>query len=249
MSFPSASRRSYQLDVVDQVGHAFRVVINNARLVAELALLPFLIVLGAAVLSVLVPGAGMVSHVLAGLIHALGFLLFGSVFLVRWYRFLLLGENFGEGLIPPGWTDFLVAGVKLGVLMVAGWAALSLVGLVPPRILTIPLAALGGVTLLLLSLRVSLIFPAAAIRRPVALRTAWDWIAGNFWRLFVAAFACFLPFAVAQMVIGAIAGTFPALMWIVFEAATLAVSFAGAAVVAALLAHVYQDIADLASPA
>src|SRR6202023_3289638 len=103
---------------------------------------------------------------------------------VRWHRFVLLGESVGTGLIPPGWGDFLIAGIKLAAIVFAGWVVLVVVALLPPQFLTAPLAAIGGITLALLSLRVSLIFPAAAIERPVGLRTASDWIDGNFWRLF-----------------------------------------------------------------
>src|ERR1700683_2133372 len=46
MSYPSAAPRSHQIDVVDQVGRAYRVVLDNLQLVGEMALLPYLIVLG-----------------------------------------------------------------------------------------------------------------------------------------------------------------------------------------------------------
>jgi hypothetical protein len=100
----------------------------------------------------------------------------------------------------------------------------------------------GGIALAFLSLRVSLIFPAAAIEQPVPLRTAWDWVEGNYWRLFACTIGCYLPFVIVEVIISWIAGMFPALAWIVFEALRLAVSFAGAAVIAALLSHVYMAI-------
>jgi hypothetical protein len=242
MTYPSAPPGSYQIDVVDQVGRAYRIVVDRAQLVGEMALLPFLIVLATELLAVLIPGVGVFGRVLAMLIHAIGFLIFGSVFVVRWHRFVLLGESVGSGLIPPGWTDFLVAGVKLGALVFAGWVVLAIVAMLPPHFLTFPLAAIGGVALGLFALRLSLIFPAAAIERPMALRTAWDWLEGNFWRLFACALGCYLPFVVVQIGIAVIAGIFPSLIWIVFDAAHLVVSFIGAAVGAALLSHVYRDL-------
>jgi hypothetical protein len=244
MSYPPAPPRIYQIDVVGQVGLAYRAVIDRAQLVVEMALLPYLIVLAIELVALLIPGPGIFLHVLAALIRALGLLLFGSVFIVRWHRFVLLGESVGGGLLPPGWIEFVIAGIKLGAIILAGWVALVAVALLPPYFLTIPLSGIGGVALTLFALRVSLIFPAAAIGQPVGLRTAWDWVAGNFWRFFACAFACYFPFIVVQMMIGALASAFPTLTGIVFEALRLAVSFVGAAVIAALLSHLYREIAE-----
>jgi len=248
MSYPSAPPRIYQIDVVNEVGRAYRAVIDHAQLVGEIALLPYLIVLATELVALLIPGTAIASRVLAALIHALGLLVFGTVFIVRWHRFVLLRESVGGGLIPPGWVEFMIAGVKLGAIVFAGWVALVLIALLPPYFLTIPLSAIGGVALTLFTLRVSLIFPAAAIGRPVGLQTAWDWVAGNFWRLFACVFASYFPFVVVQMLIGGLASAFPSLTWIVFEALRLAVSFIGAAIVAALLSHLYREVAPDADP-
>jgi hypothetical protein len=243
MSYPSAPPRLHQIDVVDQVGRAYRIVIDNAQLVIEMALLPFLLVLASEILaSLIVWNVGIVTVIIAALIRALGLLIFGTVFIVRWHRFVLLGESVSGGLIPRGWSDFVITGIKLGAIVFAGWIVLFVIAVLPPHFLTVSLAMIGGIALALLSLRVSLIFPAAAIERPAGLRTASDWITGNFWRLFACAFACYLPFLIAQIVIGWIAAIFPSLIWIVFAALQLAVSFVGAAVIAALLSHIYRDM-------
>jgi NADH:ubiquinone oxidoreductase subunit K len=93
-----------------------------------------------------------------------------------------------------------------------------------------------------MALRVSLIFPAAAIGRPIGFQTAWEWIEGNFWRLFACSFAAYFPFAIVQMLISGLSRMFPSLLGIVFEALRLVVAFIGAAVIAALLSHLYRDI-------
>jgi hypothetical protein len=249
MSFPSTAPRSHQIDVIDQVSRAYRIVFDNLQLVGEIALLPYLIVFGIELLALFIPGFGVYGRMLSALIHAIAFLVFGSVFIVRWHRFVLLGESISGGLVPPGWTDFVIVGIKLGALVFVGWVILMLVATLPPQALTAPLAAIGGFALALFSLRVSLIFPAAAIERPAGLRVAWGWIDGNFWRLFACALACYVPFIVVQVVIGAIAAIFPSITWIVFEAAHLAVAFVGAAVGAALLSYLYRDITGGSEPA
>jgi hypothetical protein len=241
MSYPSAPPRTHQIDVVDQVGRAYRAVFDRLQFVAEIALLPYLIVLATILVLLLMPG-GIFGHVLAGLIYAIAFLLFGAVYIVRWHRFVLLGETVSDGLIPLGWTEFIIAGVKLGAIVFAGWLVLVLVAALPPHILTIPLSGIGGVALTLMAMRVALIFPAAAIGRSVGLQTAWGWIEGNFWRLFACSFASYFPFVVVQLLISELSRIFPSLLGIVFEALRLAVAFIGAAVIAALLSHLYRDI-------
>jgi hypothetical protein len=241
MSYPSAPPGTYQIDVIDQVGRAYRAVLDRVRLVVEMALLPYLIVLAATLVAVLMPG-GVFGGILAALINAIAFLIFGSIFLVRWHRSVLLDETVGEGLIPEGWTEFIIATIKLGAIVVAGWVVLVLVGAMPPHMLTIPLVAIGGAVMSLMAMRVSLIFPAAAIGRPVALRTAWDWLQGNFWRLFACVLAAYFPFFVVTLILNAIGALFPSLLWIVFEALQLAISFVSVAVIAALLSHLYRDI-------
>lgn len=242
MSELSAPPRIYRIDIVDQVGRAYRTGFDHIQLVVEVALLPYLIVLAVELVSLLFMHGGTVGRIAAALIHAAGLLLFGAVFIVRWHRFVLLGETVGGELLPPGWREFVIAGVKVGLAVIAGWVVLVGIALLPPAFITVPLTAAGGVALTLGALRVSLMFPAAAIGQPVTLRTAWDWIAGNFWRLFASAFACYFPFVVLQMLVSMLASAFPSLIWVVFEAVRLAISFAGAAVVAALLSHLYRDL-------
>jgi hypothetical protein len=249
MSYLSVAPGSYRIDVVDEVGRAYRAVLDNVQLVGEMAFLPYLIVLAAELLAWLVTGGGFFGRLLAGLIHAVVLLIFGTVFIVRWHRFVLLGESVSGGLIPSGWTPFVIAGIKLGIVLVAGWVALIVVAALPPHFLTNPRSMIGGIALALLALRLSLIFPAAAIERPLGLQAAWGWVEGNFWRLFACALACYLPFVVVQLVLGWIAAIFPSLLWIVFEALRLATAFVGSAVVAALLSHVYREIAATSAPA
>jgi hypothetical protein len=199
------------------------------------------IVLGIELVALLMPG-GFIGGVLAALIHGIAFLVFGSVFMVRWHRFVLLGESVSDTFIPPGWTDFFIAEIKIAAILVAGWFVLAILAQLPPYFLMVPLSGVGGLALSLAALRVSLIFPAAAIGRPIALRTGWDLVEGNFWRLFACVFAAYFPFGVAAMIVAAMGGLFPSLLWIVFEALRLALSFAGIAVIAALLSQLYRDI-------
>jgi hypothetical protein len=242
MSYPSTAPRSYQIDVIDQVSRAYRIVFENLQLLGEIALLPFLFMLATELVALLIPAGGLYRGILAGLVHAIAFLVFGAIFIVRWHRFVLLGESVSGGLIPLGWLAFVAAAIKLVALIVVGTIVLMLLADLPPHALTGLLAAIGLLALGLFSLRVSLIFPAAAIERPVGLRTAWDWIDGNFARFFACVLACSVPFAVVQFLVRGVAGILPALTWIVFEAIHLAVWFVAAAVGAALLSHLYRDI-------
>ncbi|HXP04758.1 MAG TPA: hypothetical protein VN808_11605 [Stellaceae bacterium] len=239
----------HRFDVTDETVDAYRAVFDNVQLVIEMALLPFAMVLAIELVALILPGGGIFGRLLAALVSAVGMLIFGTIFVVRWHRFVLLGEAVAGGLVPPGWSTFLVTSLKLMAIIVVGWIILGFVALLPPHILTMPLTAIGGIALTLGSMRVSLIFPAAAIERPIGFVTASNLIAGNFWRLFVCLVMCYLPFVVAGYIVIRIGTIFPALFWIVFQGLQLAVSFVGIAVVAALLSHLYREIAMEAPPA
>jgi hypothetical protein len=232
-----------RVDVMEHTVGAYRAVLDNVRLVIEMALLPFVIVLAMEFVALILPGGGIVGRVLAALVNAGGLLIFGTVFVVRWHRFVLLDESVSSGLLPPGWNLFLMTTIKLLAIVFVGWIILGFIAILPPHILTIPLVAAGGIALTLGSMRVSLVFPAAAIERPIGFMAASDWITGNFWRLFVCLVMCYLPFAVIASIILHIGAVFPSLFWVVFQALQLAVSFVGVAVVAALLSHLYREIA------
>lgn len=236
---PSYDRK---IDIGASVRAAYSVVIENLGLAVELAWLPFAIVVVAEILALLLGGGGLFGEALATLVRAGGFLVFGTIFLVRWHRFLLLGEDMSAGLFPLGWGGFLLAGIKVGLTVFVGFLLLSLIGALPPHILTGPIAVIGGLVLAFGSARVSLVFPAAAVERPISLRQAWDLMAGNFWRLFACLFLCYLPFAIGQFLLGQIGFGMPWVLWFVFEVAGLAVSFAGMAVVASLLSGLYRGL-------
>jgi hypothetical protein len=239
-SSPPEPRR---FDVAEETVGAYRAVLDNAQLILEMALLPFAIVLGIEFVALILPSSGMFGRALTVLVKGAAMLVFSTIFVVRWHRFVLLGESVSGGAIPPGWNTFVVTSVKLTVLVFVGWVVLGLVAMLPPHLLTMPVAVVGGIALTLAAMRVSLIFPAAAIERPIGFMTASDFIAGNFWRLFVCLVMCYLPFFVVRYVISRIGAVFPSLFWIVFEGLRLAVLFVAIAVVAALLSQLYRRVA------
>jgi hypothetical protein len=236
----AASSFDRKIDIGASVRAAYGAVTENARVAVELAWLPFAILVVAEVIALVLGGGGLLGRALAGLVQAGGFLVFGTVFAVRWHRYMLLGESASAGLFPPGWGSFLLAGIKIGLAI-----------FLPTFILTLilpPIGALAGIALGLASARVSLIFPAAAVEQPISLRDAWDLIAGNYWRLFACLLLCVIPFGIAHAIIGAIGGGLPWVLWFVFEVIGLTVTFAGMAVVASLLSDIYRGLAP-ATPA
>ena len=194
-------------------------------------------------------GGGLLGRGLAALVRAGGFLVFGTIFFVRWHRFMLLGESMPVGLFPPGWGAFLLAGIKIGLTVVVGFVILSLIAMVPPVFLTGPIALVGGIALAFASARVSLVFPAAAVERPISLREAWDVMAGDYWRLFACILLCYLPFGIVHYLIGAVGLGLPWVVWFVFEVIGLAVSFAGMAVIGSLLSEIYRGVEGAAGHA
>ena len=231
----AASSYDRKIDIGGSVRAAYRAVTENARLAVELAWLPFAILVVAEVVALVLGGGGLLGRALASLVRAGGFLVFGTVFAVRWHRFMLLGESMSAGLFPPGWGSFLLAGIKIGLAVFLPTFVLILI--VPP------IGALAGIALALASTRVLLVFPAAAVEQPISLREAWDLIAGNYWRLFACMLLSVIPFVIAHAILGAIGVGLPWVLWFVFEVIGLAVTFASMAVVASLLSDIYRGLA------
>ena len=231
-----------KIDIGASVRGAYTVVMENARLVVELAWLPFAILVGAEVLALVLGGGGLLGRGLAALVRAGGFAVFGTVFIVRWHRFVLLGETTSQTLFPPGWATFFLTAVKIGLTVFVGAFVLVLIAAVPPHFLTALIAIAGYIALALASTRVSLAFPAAAIERPISLREAWDLMAGNYWRLFACILLCYLPFGIVHYLIGAVGLGLPWVVRFVSEVIGLAVSFAGMAVIGSLLSEIYRVV-------
>jgi hypothetical protein len=242
MSYAATPPAGGPIDILLAVRTAYSTVFENLRLACDLAWLPFALLVGAEMVALLLGGVGMFGMMLAALVRGLGFVVFGTIFIVRWHRFVLIGETASDGLFPPGWGLFFIAAIKITLGVIVGMVILMLIGMVPPHILTTLIAAIGGIALAVASSRLSLVFPAAAIERPIELRAAWDLAAGNFWRMFACLVLCYLPFAVLHYVLRESGGA-SAIVWLVFQIIGLAVSFAGVAVVASLLSGLYRQLA------
>ena len=224
-------------------GRAYRSVVDNVPLAAAFAWLPLALVLGAEAIALIVGGRGFVGRILASLTGMIGFLLFGTTFAVRWSRFVLLGERKSGGLFPPAWRSLMVVTVKICLLIFAGTLVVFLIAVLAPLALKIPVCAVGGLAIVLLSPRLFLAFPSAAIERPLALRVAWDLIGGNYWRFLACVLICYLPLAIIAGLVGRTgASTRSSVVWIGFEVVRLAVTFIDIAVLYAMLAEVYRGI-------
>lgn len=248
MSDQSESAGGYRIDVVPAATRAYQNVVGNIALLVELAWLPVAILWGIAFLAFLL-GGGIFGRLLAALLDAIGFLVLGTTFLVRWHRLALLGERNAVDLFPPGWSDFFIAGLKLGACVFVAVLLLGLIAALPPHFLTLPLAIAGYFVVTFSAIRASLAFPAAAIGQPMPLREAWDRAAGNYWRLVGGLILCYLPFAIVGMILAHLAALSFWLIWLVFEAIRLVVTFAGLAVAASFLSEAYAGIVLRRAPA
>ncbi len=238
----AASPSGQTIDIAASVRAAYTVVTDNARLAVALAWLPFAILVGVEIIARL-SGGYRFGDILAPLISLAGFTVFGTVFIVRWHRFILLGETAADRLFPPGWGVFFVALLKLGFLFLLGLIVLIVIAAVAPHSLTQVILIAGMTAITLIWAGVSLAFPAAAIKRPTSLvGDAWDLLTGNYWRLVACLIACCAPFAILSYVLNEIADALPAILWIVFRIILLAVWFASSAVVASLLSDVYRRL-------
>lgn len=238
----SALPTNYRIDINSASTNAYSTLSGNWRLAIEMAWLPYVIIFGLEAFGFLIGGGGTASSVLQGLGGGFGFIVFGTVFYARWYRFLLRGELPSRQLFTPAWQALLVVSFKFVALLFFGALVLLAIGRIPPYIIFQPLALIAAIGLAVAATRVSLIFPAAALEQPILFRTAWQLMSGNFWRLFVCAFLCSVPFAIVEGVLNQAAGGKVSLTVMALGAADLAVEFAGMAVLAALFSEVYRGI-------
>lgn len=246
----SAAPTDFRIDIEGAAGRAYRALVENWKLAVEMAWLPFIIVFGLELLGVgageaITAGHGATSSVLQGLGGLIGFIVFATIFYVRWYRFLLLGERPQRQLFTHSWRALFIVSLEFAALLFVGALILQGVGSAPHAIAKV-LASLGGIGLALAALRVSLVFPAAALEQPILFRTAWQLMAGNSWRLAVSALLCFVPFAVVEGVLSQAGSGRLGVLVFVIGAGELAVEFAGLAVLAALLSEVYRGIVGIA---
>jgi hypothetical protein len=247
MSYPALPGIPYRITISATVSRAYRATLDNLPLLIMAAWLPLLLILAAEVIGLALGSAGFLGRVMAAPLRAAAVLAFGTVFAVRVHRLALLNETPSGELFPNGWWPFLITGLKLGGLIVVAAIVLTLIAVLPPHLLTAPMVIVGSISLGLASLRVSLVFPAAAIERTITFRAAWDLLAGNYWRLLACSFCCYVPFGIAEAIVRLIGDAMPSLIGIVFQAVGLAASFAGFAVFATMLSEVYQRIAGVDS--
>ena len=94
-----------KIDIAASVRFAFTIVFDNARVAVGLAWLPFLILVGADIVGSLLGNDRWFVQVPTLLIDTAGW----AVFIVRWHRFILLGETWpsccrrdGQPTFGPG---------------------------------------------------------------------------------------------------------------------------------------------------
>lgn len=232
----------YHIHVVAYAAQAYRRVIDNMGRAVALAGVPFAITLPLVIAAMAVAGSGSLGPFFAGLLRAVSWLLFASVFVTRWYRFELLGERAGGRLFTRAWRGLLVAELKLAASLFAGAVVLELMAAFPPHFVTVPVALIGWVGLLVGALRTALVFPAAAIDRPISFGAAWDLLSGHHLRLVAGVVLCYLPFGIVQRILGRVGSATPWPGAVAIELVSLAVAFAGVAVLVSLTAGIYRGI-------
>lgn len=152
---------------------------------------------------------------------------------VAWHRFVLLEET-PEGYIPPFNAGLMVAYFLKGLLLFAlTFAAMAVLGggafiLIAIEVLITVLlgAVVAGVMILaviVISARLSIIMPAAALGQPLTLRQAWDATEGMTLPIVLAYALLLLVLAIGGALVGVLAsftGIFGVILAIVFNAMT-----------------------------
>ena len=205
-----------KVPVPDVTVEAYRTVFFRLGSVLELGWLPLLILLGVSIVPAILPadfGANsVVLRALPDLLDLVAGALCLNAFGVHWYQAQLFGAAAGGShpWLRP-WSRFLLYTFVLyavvgGILS----ASLVLAAVAEDRGAAIEtgfgLVDLAVAAVLLLTMaRLSLLFPAAAIGRPVGIRGAWHATRGNGWRIVLCWLFTTGPLLLAvQIVMGAV---------------------------------------------
>jgi hypothetical protein len=241
MSTSAISGSPYEIHTGATIHRAYETVFQNLQLVVEMAWLPFVLILAAEVVGLVLGGGGYGGQMLSWLLGGLATLFFGTTFAVRWLRHVLLGETASAELFPAAWRPLFFATITIALLVFAGGVVVSLIGLILSP-LAILIWIVGSIAVSLVALRILLMLPAAALERPIEVRTAWDMMQGNYWHLFACALICYVPFALISGFISGVDDVVPWVVWVVMEAIRIAVTFLGLACLYAMLADVYHGM-------
>ena len=184
-----------KVPVAEVVIEAYRTVFGRLSLLLDLAWLPLILVLAAAILPgylrfyqgiaalTALPG-NTFGFGIDDLVDALVGLFCLSAFAVRWYQSLLSsGGDAPSGSFLGAWLRFLLYTLALYLVAAALLIATLLADSAGLPDYVAPAAAVAVIAAWLVPLRCSLLFPAAALSRPMSLAAAWRAMAGNTWRL------------------------------------------------------------------
>src|SRR5579859_771346 len=106
MTITAATGSGSKIDMVITIENAYGAVFRNWLTLVELAWLPLVIVFITQLAAVAVAQSGLGAWIAGDLVRAFGFLIFGTIFLARWHRFVLLGEAHSHVLFTAAWREF-----------------------------------------------------------------------------------------------------------------------------------------------
>jgi hypothetical protein len=192
--------------IAEVAAEAYRTVFGRLGLLFDLAWLPLLIMLAAALL----PGylhlylgwsgiphwhSDTISFNVEDVIQALAGLLCLNAFAVRWHQALLFTGERGapRGLFLGAWVRFLLYTLLLYLVSAGLFAALLLAGAENAPAYLAPVAGLLAMLLWVGTVRCSLLLPAAAFGKPLGIAPAWRAMRGNSWRLLGCGFIACMP--------------------------------------------------------
>lgn len=213
----AAAGTRIKVPVAEIMVEAYRGVFGQLSLLLEVAWLPLLLLLAASIL----PGYLHLYRGIAGfpawrgdrfgltaenLIEALTGLLCLTAFAVRWYQVSLFtgGRSAPAGIFLGAWLRFLLYTVLLYLIAAALLVVLLLTDRdgVPDVVGLVAGAAMMAAWLI--PVRCMLLFPAAAIGKPLSIGAAWRGLGGNTWRLFVTVMLVSIPLVfITAMIVSA----------------------------------------------
>lgn len=209
-----------RVPVVEIAVETYRLVFGRLDLVLELGWLPLLVLLAATILPDLLlartaPPAAALGFTLPDTIEAVVAIFSLNAFAVRWHQVVLYGraQAIPAGLFRRSYARFLLYTAALYLVSLLLMAAIiaAVAGGIGAGMASngaalgaVLAAGIASVLVWLVSARLALLFPAAALGTPLSPLAAWRLMRGNSWRLIGCGFLTCAPFvfAVATVLMG-----------------------------------------------